>query len=177
MALSDKQRGVARGMAAAAAVTALVVAGLALWQATGLVADDTPGARIAFALRWDIAPLITLMAAIGALARHRFFTPADIDGSGLGAGSQRAHVLQAILQNTLEQLVLAVLAHLAWAVVAPVAWMAVVPAAAILFVAGRVLFWLGYARGAPARAFGFALTFYPTVAVIVAAAVVAVAGG
>jgi len=38
--------------------------------------------------------------------------------------------------------------------------------AAILFVFGRILFWRGYARGAPARALGFALTFYPTLAML-----------
>jgi len=32
-----------------------------------------------------------------------------------------------------------------------------------MFVIGRILFAVGYAGGAPARAFGFALTFYPTV--------------
>ncbi len=32
----------------------------------------------------------------------------------------------------------------------------------ILFGLGPLLFWLGYASGAAGRAFGFALTFYPT---------------
>jgi uncharacterized membrane protein YecN with MAPEG domain len=35
-----------------------------------------------------------------------------------------------------------------------------------VFFVGRILFWRGYARGAPARALGFALTFYPSVAMI-----------
>jgi len=48
----------------------------------------------------------------------------------------------------------------------PASWQAVIPAAAILFFIGRVLFWRGYARGAPGRALGFALTFYPTVAML-----------
>jgi uncharacterized membrane protein YecN with MAPEG domain len=39
----------------------------------------------------------------------------------------------------------------------------------MLFFLGRVLFWQGYVRGAPARALGFALTFYPTVAMLVVA--------
>lgn len=53
----------------------------------------------------------------------------------------------------------------------PPAWQAVVPAAAILFVFGRIAFVAGYARGAPARAFGFALTFYPTVFMLLASGV------
>ncbi len=38
--------------------------------------------------------------------------------------------------------------------------------AAVLFAVGRVLFWRGYARGAPGRAMGFGLTFYPSVALL-----------
>ena len=53
----------------------------------------------------------------------------------------------------------------------PASWQAVVPVAAILFVIGRIAFAAGYGGGAPARAFGFALTFYPTVVMIVACAV------
>jgi uncharacterized membrane protein YecN with MAPEG domain len=50
-----------------------------------------------------------------------------------------------------------------------------VPMAALLFVVGRISFFAGYAHGAPSRAFGFALTFYPTALMLVATLVVAVA--
>jgi len=33
----------------------------------------------------------------------------------------------------------------------------------VLFFMGRIFFFKGYSHGAPARAFGFALTFYSTV--------------
>lgn len=39
----------------------------------------------------------------------------------------------------------------------------------MLFSIGRWLFAAGYARGAGARALGFALTFYPTVAALLVA--------
>ena len=42
---------------------------------------------------------------------------------------------------------------------------------AAMFGAGRLLFWWGYVRGAAARAFGFALTFYPSVGALGIAAV------
>jgi len=32
-----------------------------------------------------------------------------------------------------------------------------------MFLVGRLFFFAGYANGAPARAYGFGLTFYPTV--------------
>ncbi|WP_420402679.1 MAPEG family protein [Nisaea sp.] len=118
---------------------------------------------MALTLRWDALVLLCLVIAVGNLARHRFFTPADIDGSGLTAGTDRARIFQAVLQNTLEQAVIAVLAHLLWTAAAPAGWHGAVPAAALLFVAGRIFFVAGYAGGAPARAFGFALTFYPSV--------------
>jgi hypothetical protein len=71
------------------------------------------------------------------------------------------------LQNTLEQTVLAFLVHLAWATVMPVSRVSVIPAATLLFLFGRVLFTWRYRGGAPARALGFALTFYPSVLMLI----------
>jgi len=51
--------------------------------------------------------------------------------------------------------------------VAPAPFLPVVPAAAVMFLVGRVSFFAGYAKGAPSRAYGFALTFYPTVVLLV----------
>lgn len=174
MALSEAQRGVLRGMLAAVAVTLVVIPGAILWQPSFVQPLLPVEQRLVAALRWDAPVLVCLVLAIGLLARHRFFTPADIDGSGLTAGTDRARVLQAVLQNTLEQAVIAVLAHLLWTASTPAGWFAAVPAAAILFVVGRVCFAAGYRGGAPARAFGFALTFYPTV-LLTAAAIAAMA--
>lgn len=124
---------------------------------------------LTWALTWDAGILVCLILAIGTLARHRFLTPADIDGSGLTSGTARAQVLQAVLQNTLEQSVIAVVAHLFWASIMPFGAQAAIPAAVVLFVIGRIFFVEGYAKGAGARAFGFALTFYPTVILTVGA--------
>jgi hypothetical protein len=46
----------------------------------------------------------------------------------------------------------------------------------VLFGLGRLLFWLGYARGAAGRAFGFALTFYPTAFALIAGLVLVLTG-
>jgi uncharacterized membrane protein YecN with MAPEG domain len=178
VALTDKQRGVLKGMTIGAA-TSLVVIIAAILLGPELLPPDAPaGKRLTFALQADAFLALWLGVSIGLLARHRFFTPEDIDGGGLSQGSETAKVLQATLQNTLEQTVLAVLVHLAWAALMPVSWIAAIPAAAILFLSGRVLFIRGYRGGAPSRAVGFALTFYPTLLmlVIVVGAVI-VAGG
>ena len=167
MALTDKQRGVLKGMTIGAATSLVVIIAAILLGPALLSPEASAGERLAFALKADAFLALWLGVSIGLLARHRFFTPADIDGGGLSQGSETAKVLQATLQNTLEQTVLAVLVHLAWATLMPVSWMAAIPAAAILFLSGRVLFIRGYRGGAPSRAVGFALTFYPSVLMLV----------
>ena len=169
MPLDDKQRSVLVNMLTALALS-IVWLGWAAVMGPGFLlppADIT--SPFVWALTWDGGLLICLIIAIGNLARHRFMTPADIDGSGLTSGTDRAHVYQAILQNTLEQTVIAVLAHLFWASVMPFGAQGALPVAVMLFVIGRICFARGYAGGAGARAFGFALTFYPTVIMTVSA--------
>jgi len=78
-----------------------------------------------------------------------------------------AKLLQALLQNTLEQTVLAFPVYLAASLVFPARFLPMVAAAAALLVVGRIRFFRGYARGAPSRAAGFGLTFYPSVALLV----------
>ena len=167
MALTDKQRGVLKGMSIGAATSLVEIITAILLGPALLSPDASAGERLAFALRADAFLALWLGVSIGLLARHRFFTPEDIDGGGLSRGSETANVLQATLQNTLEQTVLAVLVHMTWATLMPVSWMTAIPAAAILFLSGRVLFIRGYSGGAPSRAAGFALTFYPSVLMLV----------
>jgi hypothetical protein len=163
--LTDKQAGVLRGMMAGLGITILLL-GLAVY---GVLTPLLPGAdsSLEHALKWDTLVVACLAIHIGLLARHRFFSPDDIDGGGLTAGTSKAHLLQSMLQNTLEQSVLALGVHLIWAAVMPRASQAAVPVAAMLFAIGRVLFWRGYAVGAPHRALGFALTFYPQAVMLV----------
>jgi hypothetical protein len=102
-----------------------------------------------------------LAAGIASVARLRFLSPAAID-----AGNTRDDTTaeaRAILQNTLEQVVLAIPVYIGLAVTFDRSMVAIA-ATTGLFSAGRALFWAGYAEGAAGRAFGFALTFYPSVA-------------
>lgn len=164
MAFSENQRGVLTGMVGAVVVLIVVMAG-AIWLApTLLIPTADLAGRLSQILRWDLLVVVWLIAAVGSLAGHRFRTPQDIDGAGLTVATEVAKVKQAILQNTLEQVVLALAVHMISAAVLPSAWLPAVPAAAVLFAAGRLLFWVGYRRGAAARSMGFALTFYPSVA-------------
>jgi hypothetical protein len=165
MTLTDKQTGVFKGMVAGLAITVASL-GFAIFglEAPVLVAD----ASLAHAIKWDTLVVACLAINIALLARHRFFTPDDIDGGGLSRGTPTAQILQSTLQNTLEQTVLALAVHAVWSSVMPPTWQLAIPAASILFIVGRILFWRGYARGAPARALGFALTFYPSLVMLLA---------
>lgn len=174
--LTLKQTGVLKGMLTGLAITiASLAAAIALAPSALLPAPAA--SHLTHALRYELAVLACLAINIGLLARHRFFTPDDIDGGGLSRGTAHAQLLQATLQNTLEQVVLAVGVHLVWAASMPREAQAAVPVAVALFTAGRLLFWLGYAHGAPARSLGFSLTFYPSLTMLLIAAVHALAFG
>ncbi len=136
----------------------------ALWG-VGLVWIGTAYVNIPiFSFTWILAlsflfPGLFLAAVIGRLAQRRFFDEATIDGEPLSGG---AEIDQRVLQNTVEQLVLAlalwpVTGHLL-AVEGP----GVVLMLGLGFAVARVAFWVGYHISPPLRAFGFAATFYPT---------------
>lgn len=106
-----------------------------------------------------ILPGLVLIAMIGRLAARRFFDDALIDGQPFAPGTGAARD-QAILTNSIEQLVLALVI---WPFVANSLGGAVVLALGVSFAVARLLFWVGYHISPPLRALGFAGTFYPTV--------------
>jgi len=165
--LNETQRGVLRGMLAGILVTMLGLGAAIAYPPEIVLPGEGFAASLTDALKWSVLPVASLATHIALLARHRFFTPEDINGGGLSAGTPHARILQATLQNTLEQAVLAFSVYAIWAAAMPRAWQAAIAVASILFGIGRVLFLRGYASGAPARAIGFALTFYPTLAMLI----------
>ncbi|HMQ58387.1 MAG TPA: MAPEG family protein [Rhizobiaceae bacterium] len=160
---------------AGAAVMSFGVVALSVGVFPAPTVADEPGARLAFALRWQLLPLLALLYGIAWLARYRFFHAHAIHGDN--PPDDRALMAgRAYLENTTEQLLLAFIAHMALAVLLPVNWLQLIPALAVWFTICRVLFRLGYAHGAPARAFGFAGTFYATIIAIVIALAFALFG-
>lgn len=159
-------------MIPAAALAVVVIGAVPLLLPVSVLPSDEGGARLAWAMAWALLPMLTLMIAIMRVANYRFASPGDIDGSGLTSGTAGIQILRAVLQNTLEQAVLAVAAYCIWSVTMPLRWQGVIPTAAVLFVTGRVLFARGYERGAARRATGFGLTAYPTFGMLVTLAVV-----
>ena len=174
MALNQQQQGVLKGM-----MLALLVSILALSLAAFII-PPAIGAALAWQRRLAVLQeaylLILIPYAVGIirLAKHRFFCIEDIDAAVGHSQSVKALALQSMLQNTLEQTVLAVLIYFVWVLLLPISNLGILYMAALLFFIGRVLFFLFYERGAVARSFGFALTFYPTMLLLLACLVVAV---
>ena len=154
-------------MAAAAGVTVLALA-VAMPVLEPILAPmlrptmRDAAARLLFAARVELFVALPLACCIGVMAARRFLSPADIAGSAFAPPGERTAVPLAVLQNTLEQTVLAVVAHLGFAATVRVAELALLPVLAALFCLGRLAFAVGYRHGAGGRAFGFALTFFPT---------------
>ena len=109
-----KQHGVAKGMAAGLLISLIVVFGSVYLFPPAVEEVDELGLRVSslgMAVLW---PCLVLVMSIGRLAQHRFFTPEDIDGSALTSGTDKAKLLQSLLQNTLEQFCIALGAYSAW---------------------------------------------------------------
>jgi hypothetical protein len=167
LSLSVKQRGVLKGIVSGLLISGIVLAAGVVLNPLDFQPDASVTGQLSVAAASSVLPVLFLAISIGRLAKHRFFSPEAIDGGGLTPGSDEAKYLQSLLQNTVEQVVLAVPVYFAWALLLPASWLSAVPVAATTFGIGRVLFFVGYRHGAPSRAAGFALTFYPTVGMLV----------
>jgi hypothetical protein len=167
-----EQRQVAIRMFAAVLVTVMLIAG-GLYAASGV--PQPLDARIAITIKADLFVVFWLFAAIANVARLRFFSPEDIAGSGGTVASNSVRHAGAVLQNTLEQAVLAIPVHLALAAMLERP-LPLIIGLVCAFSLGRALFWFGYSKGAAARAFGFALTFYPSAASLLIAILLLLTG-
>jgi len=156
--MTGEQKKVVAGMTLAVVVTLLVLFG-AYFLAKSGVDDIRLSAPVASALAG-----LALVYCIATIAKKRFFHSDVIGGAAFDGPGSEVAVDKAVLQNTLEQTVLAAVAYNGLAAAAPRLGPVLLPALVSLFLLGRVLFVGGYRKGAGGRAFGFGLTFYPTVA-------------
>ena len=150
---------VVAGASIAIAVIWLALAG-PLHPLVALPPDD-PAQRLAFAAKWLLVPGFALVAGVGMMAARRFFTSDAIDGTRTPESTSLEINLR-YNQNTLEQVVLVLIAWPLLALYLPTDQLGLIPVLAVLFGFGRAAFWIGYLIAPWARAFGFALTFYPT---------------
>lgn len=111
-----------------------------------------------------LAPGVVMLLMVARLAQRRFFDDALIDGDEFAADSG-ADIDRRVLTNTTEQLVLALCIWPAAAVLLSEQGPGVIVTLGVNFALARVLFWIGYHKAPPLRAFGFAASFYPTILV------------
>ena len=144
-------------------VLAFVLAAAALLAAYVLSQHGFDRVRLSAPVASALAGL-ALVVCIADIAKKRFFHTDIIGGAAYDTPGSAIAADKAVLQNTLEQTVLAVIAYHGLAAVAPGLAPVLLPVLVSLFLLGRLFFITGYRKGAGGRAFGFALTFYPTVA-------------
>jgi hypothetical protein len=142
---------------AAIAVGAVVAVGLWIGitgYAPPLAGMDALGARMLFTLKcWALAILFCLVSGVEAVAHERLVSPAFDPLAGFE--TRRLRVNKQYLQNTLEQSVVFTAAIFGLAAYSPSGpAMRAVVATAVIWVAGRFAFWIGYHRSAAMRGLG-----------------------
>ncbi|KAK6167583.1 hypothetical protein SNE40_021574 [Patella caerulea] len=115
--------------------------------------------RLIYTLRWQTLSVLTLVAGILKVAITRFQTTA-IDPI---AGNGEHHVIidTHYIQNTVEQLFLNVIGQFILCTFLTSTQIKLIPIFVLLFVVGRITFWIGYKKSYLDRAFGFCLTMLP----------------
>ena len=116
----------------------------------------------------------TLIFGIGWAARTRYFS-SNIDGTAPDEGSALDITLRYI-RNTSEQALIFALAATAFAAASPIVATTLLPVMGVWFIIARGLFWIGYRSSPLRRATGFAATFHPTIALLLAATYKLIAG-
>ena len=163
--MTRDQKIVATG--AASGVAAMLLAMWALYSVLPApVAADRLGS-IVYALSWQPLAALPLLLMIGAVGNARAMGPA-IDPT-LGAEDPAMRINIRVLDNTLQQFVLFAAGSMGLAASLDPASVNVVGAAAVVFVAARLAFWIGYRIHPLYRAAGFAGTAYLNGGLIVAA--------
>lgn len=167
-AFAGTQRGVAAGMAAGLlASLAFVTLGVAILPSP-VPEEATAADALSAILPWLAVLALPLTGGVAAVAAQRFFDPAAMEVRETEA-NRRLTDAKAFLQNTVEQTLMASLSSVALTASLPHRWLAVVPLLAVWFVFARIAFRIGQPRGAVARSFGFAASFYPSVLGLIAA--------
>ena len=149
----------------------LVAAGLsstAYYAAIDIASDWQPQSweiadRLALVVKSTLLTAFPLIAAIIVVAAQRL-NPRYLDGKQAKPGSA-LDINARVAQNTLEQVVLYFIGLGSMSLYLVPKDAQTVPILATLFFIGRVLYWWGYHHNTYVRAFGFGLTFYPTVIV------------
>jgi hypothetical protein len=164
--MTRDQKIVAAG-AASGVASMLVAMWLLSTRLPAPVGVETLVDRLAYAARWLAFAALPLFAMVAAVGNARFLGEA-IDPT-LGAENKAMVVNGRVADNTTQQFLLFAAGSLALAASLQPGHMGVVRAAAIVFVAARIVFWIGYRIHPLYRAPGFAGTAYLNLGLLLAA--------
>jgi len=144
------------------AASGVLVMALSLWILMGALEipaiTDMPGERLAYALRANIIAVVPFFIMLVTVANSRFLSEA-IDPTR-HAESRSMEIDGRVADNTFQQNFVFAIASLALSTVVPLHHLQVVWACALVFVAARAVFWLGYRINPLYRAPGMSATAY-----------------
>jgi hypothetical protein len=161
--MTRDQTSVAIGAASGVAAMVAAMSGIyQLWPNSPALVDVS--SRLAYALQANVFAIMPLLAAVIVVGNDRFLSEA-IDPT-LEKENIATKINGRVADNTLQQFVLFSIATAALSVNLTAAQMRIIPAAAIVFVAARAAFWIGYRIHPLYRAFGMAATGYLNVGLI-----------
>jgi len=144
------------------AASGVLVMALSLWILMGALEipaiTDMPGERLAYALRANIIAVVPFFIMLVTVANSRFLSEA-IDPTR-NAESRSMEIDGRVADNTFQQNFVFAIASLALSTVVPLHHLQVVWACALVFVAARAVFWLGYRINPLYRAPGMSATAY-----------------
>lgn len=126
---------------------------------------NTPADKIALVFQCAAFALLPGVVAICIVAAQRL-NPEMWVGRAAKPNSALDINTRFIL-NTFEQFTAYLVAIAVVALYSPPEGARALPILTVLFVLGRILFWVGYHKHPYLRAFGFGITFYPTVAIYI----------
>ena len=161
--MKAEQKIVAVGAAGGVLLMALSVWALTKALPTPVIADAL-GERLAYALRANIVAVVPFFLMLVSIGNSRFLSEA-IDPTR-HAESRSMQIDGRVADNTLQQNFVFAVASLALSTVVPLQHLQVVWACAIVFVAARVVFWLGYRLNPLYRAPGMSATAYMNLGMI-----------
>jgi hypothetical protein len=126
---------------------------------------SNPGDKVALVFKCAAFALLPGIVGICVVAAQRL-DPSMMVGR-MARPNSSLDINTRFILNTFEQFTAYLVAVTVVALYSPIEEARALPILTMLFVLGRMLFWVGYHKNPYLRAFGFGLTFYPMVAIYI----------
>lgn len=155
----DRAFVVREGLAGVVFTIAFGVLGYFLFPVT-IPQTDSILTRLVYTIRWQMIPAFSLLTGVLCVMYKRFQSSAI--NPVLGRGEHIIEIHQRYIRNTTEQLVMHVIGQFVLCTYLTSQSLVIIPVCSVLFVIGRMTFWVGYIREPLKRIFGFMITFSVT---------------